>query len=182
MKERVAGTLQPSWTALHVNSHKLASGGAAENGKMVEVEINVVGDHEIDKAIAIVIAKRSAHRPTAIRYPRLFGYIGEGAVGIVVVEDVATVTGYANIGPAIVVIVSDRAAYGEAGKPTPAFSVTSVKAVSVVVIEGSARFLTPKCPLNRRCVGEVDVEPPVTVIIKKKYTATHRFDDVAAFG
>ena len=114
MEERVAGAAQSARAALHVDAAILAVGSAAEAGQIVEVEVDVVGDHQVDESVTVVVAERCAGRPAPISDASLGGDVGEGAVSVVVIEDVSTQAGDVEVGPAVVVVVADGAAHGEA--------------------------------------------------------------------
>ena len=58
------------------------------------------------------------------------GYIRERAVAVVAVENISAQAGDVEIGPAIIVVVADSTALGEAGRRDPALSVTSVNVPS----------------------------------------------------
>ncbi len=60
MEERVACAFQAARSALHVDAAILAVGSAAEARQIVEMEVDVVGDHQIDEAVAIIVAEGRA--------------------------------------------------------------------------------------------------------------------------
>ena len=121
MEERVAGAFQAARAALHVDAAIFAVGATAEAGQIVEVEIDVVGDHEIDEAVAVVVAESCAGRPSAVGDAGFRGDVGEGAVAVVVIENVAAEAGDVEVGPAVVVVVADGSAHGEAGSGEAGF-------------------------------------------------------------
>ena len=57
VEQRIARALQTPRTALHVDAAIFAVGRLAETGKIVEMEIDVIGDHQIDESVTVVIAK-----------------------------------------------------------------------------------------------------------------------------
>ena len=57
MEERVACALQAAWTALDIDSAIFAVGRAAELGQIVEVEVNIVCHHEVDKSVAVIVSE-----------------------------------------------------------------------------------------------------------------------------
>jgi hypothetical protein len=77
-------------------------------------EIHVVGDEEIELAIAVVVDERGARAPVLVADLRLPGDIGEGAVAAVVVERVGTERGDEEVEVAVVVIVADGHAHAVA--------------------------------------------------------------------
>src|ERR1035438_10716410 len=121
------------------------------------MKIDIVCDHKIDKAIAVVVAKRRAGGPTAIGDSSFGRDVGKGAIAIIAVEDVAPETCNVYIGPAIIVIITDRSAHGEAGSRHSGFSGDIGEgAVMIVVVERSLALLTLHRHLHRGRVGEKD--------------------------
>ncbi len=80
-----------------------------------EIEVHVIGDDEIELAVAIVVNEGAAASPSLARSAdaRLVGHIGEDTV-IVVVETVLAVVGDVEIFPAVVVVVADTDALSPA--------------------------------------------------------------------
>src|SRR6185312_17518938 len=50
--------------------------------------------------------------------------------------------------------------------------------VMVVVKQGAAGLLALQRDRHTRRIGEVDVEPPIAVVVQQRDTAAHRFDNV----
>src|SRR5579863_6449727 len=70
--------------------------------------LDVIGDHQIQPAILVVIKPPGASGPSAlVGHASLGGDIGEGAVAIVVIQDGAAVAGDVNVWVAVVVVVTD---------------------------------------------------------------------------
>ena len=66
-KSESPGAFQTSWTTLHRNRFVLAGLALAKLRQVVDVEIDVVGDEEIEIAVVIVIDERGAGGPHADR-------------------------------------------------------------------------------------------------------------------
>src|SRR5690348_6693429 len=77
MKKRVAGSAQAARATLYVDTAIFAERRAAEARQVVEMEVHIVGDHQIDIAIAIVVAKGSTGGPAPIGDAGFLRYIGE---------------------------------------------------------------------------------------------------------
>ena len=152
MKERVAGSAQSARAALHVDATIFAEGRAAETGQVVEMKIDIVCDHEIDEAIAIVVAEGGAGRPAAVGDAGFCRHVSERAVAVVAIEDVATKAGEVEIGPAVVVVVSHRAAHGKAGSGQPGFRRDVGEGAVVIVVVKSAEALACPSGHDRRLV------------------------------
>ena len=143
MKERIARAAQSARPALHVDAAIFAEWRAAEAGKVVEVKIDVVGDHQIHEAVAVIVAKGCAGRPAAVGDAGFRRYIGECAVAVVAIEDIAAEAGDIKIGPAVVVVVADRSAHGEAGGGQSGLCGHIGKCAVVIVVIKHARLFSP---------------------------------------
>src|ERR1039457_6741271 len=107
------------------------------------MKIDIVGDHQINQAIAVVVAKRRAGGPAAVGHSGFGGDVGEGAIAVIAIEHVAAETGDVDIRPAIIVIVADRSALGDAGSRDSGFGRdTREGAVMIVVVKRSRALLT----------------------------------------
>ena len=94
-----------------------AARGFRQRGGL-DVEVDVVGDEEIEVAVLVVVEKGAAGVPAQSWFcgqAGLRGDVGEGAVAVVAVEDVLAVVADEEIVPAIVVVVADAAALAPAG-------------------------------------------------------------------
>src|SRR5207253_3956976 len=104
VKQRIAGAFEPARAALHTDAAELAGWLAAEFRQIAELEVHVIGHHEVEIAVVVVVGKSRAGGPAAVAHPRLFSYIGESAITIVSVKDVAAQAGDAKVWPAIVAV------------------------------------------------------------------------------
>ena len=93
MKQRIAGSRQTFWTALHRNSAVLAEFGFAEFGELGEVDVHVIRDEKVQRAILVIIGNGRAGGPAGIVYPGAIGNIREGAIAVVVVEMIVSEAG-----------------------------------------------------------------------------------------
>ena len=93
-----------------------ATGASAGLGSCREIEVDVVGDDEIEFAVAVVVDEGAAGAPlfAGACDSGLLGYFFEGAVALVVEEAVLAVAGDVEVVEAVVVVVAD------AGSLTPA--------------------------------------------------------------
>ncbi len=179
VEERVAGASQSARAALHVDAAILAEGSASEAGQIIEMKIDVVGDHEIDKSIAVVVAESGAGRPSSIGDAGLCRHVGKGAVAVVAIENVAAQAGDIEIGPAVVVVVSDGSAHGEARSGEAGFCRhVGESAVVIVVVENAEALRAFDRHLNRRSIGEIDVGPAIAIIVQQNHSAAHGFHNV----
>ena len=146
-----------------------------------EIEVHIVGDHEVEMAIAVVIDEGAAVAPgfAGASDARFFAYVGESAVAVVVIEDVFSVVGDVKIFPAVVVIVADAHALAPTGVREAGFLRDVGKGSVVIVVVEVAR----RSSLGGRCVesGAVDnedVRPAIVVVIEDGDAGSGGLDDV----
>ena len=94
-------------------------GPASGGGAVFKIEVDVVGDEQVEVAVAIVIDKSAAGVPASFRaglnQSRLFGYIGERAVAVIAIERVLAVVSDEEIVVAVVVVIADAAGLAPTG-------------------------------------------------------------------
>src|ERR1700756_1015530 len=78
------------------------------------VEVDEAADEEVEAAIVVVVEPDRARGPSGSGHAGLFGYVGEGAVAIVAIEDAFAVLGDVEIGKAVAVVVAHGHALTEA--------------------------------------------------------------------
>ena len=118
----------------------------------------------------------------AIGNARFGGDVRECSVAVVVIEDVAAEAGDVKIGPAVVIVVADRTAHGQAGFGQPRFlGHVGEGAVVIVVVENTQCGLAFQSHVDGRRIGEIDVGPTVAIVVKDDHAASHRFEDVLLF-
>ncbi len=126
--------------------------------------MDVVGDDEIEFAVAVVVDEGAAGAPlfAGACDSGLLGYFFEGAVALVVEEAVLAVAGDVEIVEAIVVVVADAGSLAPAVETKPAWAVTSVKVPSWLLWKrwlvgfsfGFAGSLGRVLPLTRKMSGQ----------------------------
>src|SRR5208282_5424697 len=75
MEKRIPRALQSTGPTLDVQSPILTVGRLAKTGQIVEMKINIVGDHEIGESISVIISERGAGRPAAVGNASFGGHI-----------------------------------------------------------------------------------------------------------
>ena len=113
--ERVAGTRQSARAALHGDAVELAELAFAELGQRVEPDVDVVGDEQVEPAVAVVVGERRAGRPPRIADAGLRGDVRERPVVIVAIQMVRAVAGDVEVVPAVVVEVGGDRAHAPSG-------------------------------------------------------------------
>ena len=102
----------------------------------MRVEIHIVGDEQIEVAVAVVIQKAASRSPAlaAAGYARLLGNITKRAISVIAVQNVLAPVADKQIIESVVVVVADAAALaparmGQAGVPGD----VGKRAVAIVV-------------------------------------------------
>src|SRR5438034_10454586 len=87
------------------------------NWSRSQIKIDVVGDEQIEFAVAIVVDKRAASVPTLAvpAHAGFVGHIGERAIAVIVVKHVLAKIGDEEIFEAVVVVVTNANALSPAG-------------------------------------------------------------------
>ena len=129
--EDVLAALQAGWTTCHLNAF-VGAAGCLWKRCSLDVEVDVVGDKEVEVAIAVIVKKGAAGVPPRLRLKqaRLFRNVSEGAIAVVAVEDVLAVVADKEIVPAVIVVVANTATLAPSCRASPALTVTSVKVPS----------------------------------------------------
>ncbi len=179
MIERVSGAFQAARPALYIQPTERADGEFAEAGQAVEMEVDVVGDHQVDEAVVVVVAEGRAGGIAIVAHAGFGRDVGKCAVAIVAIEDIRAQAGDVEIGPAIIVIVTHRATIGETGcGDSGLVSHIGKRAIVVVVVKSAARFLMLQSHFHGGSVGEVEVGPAVTIVVDEQDPAAHRLRNV----
>src|SRR5205823_13877307 len=133
-----------------------------------EVEIDVVGDEEVEASVAIVVEERAAGSParTRVRQTRAPCDILKPAVGAIVVEPVVSEVADEQIVVAVVVVVADTRALPPAARRKPRFGCDVFeRAVATVAIEMIGRRRRGRESFERRSFGEKGSHPAFLVLV-----------------
>src|SRR6266478_1214273 len=149
-------------------------------GRGCEIEINVIGDHQIQQSVAIVVNERAACTPSFSRTSNSRGFSDffERAV-LVVIKAVLPVIGDVKVFPSVVVVVADAHSLSPAcGAQTRLRSYVTKGSVVIVAIQmadGSfARGKAGKCG----SVYKKNIRPTIVVIIEDRHPGSGGFDNV----
>ena len=140
------------------------------------IEVDVVGDEQIEAAVAVVVEEAAAGAPALrrSRHAGLLGHVGERAVAVVVVEDVAAPVADEQIVEAVVVVVADAAALSPARMRQPGLARhVGEGAVAVVVEQVTGRLRRLHRRIEAGAVHQEDVQPAVVVVVEQRDTAAH---------
>ncbi len=146
--------------------------------------MDVAGHEEIEPAIAVVVAPGCAGGPVAEGDAGLLGYVGEGAVVVVVVEPILAEVGDIDVGPAVVVVVSDGHAEAPAIVADAGF-LGHVGEGAVVIIVEERGMRRESFSIERglgAAVHEIDIQPAIVVVIQEGDAGADAFEDVFLVG
>src|ERR1017187_1015454 len=171
--------MQAARAAVHGNALEFANVAFAGDRDGLGIKLQVVGDKQIQVAIAVEIHERAAGSPSiaGMHQACLTGYVRESAVAIVAVQDVLGPSGDEDILKPIVVVVT----YGYATEPArtgePGFRGDvregAVAIVLIQAIRGAFRNAFPAA------AGEYQyVEPAIVVVIEKGGAAADGLQNV----
>src|SRR5271169_1280172 len=152
-----------------------------------DVVIEVVHHKKVEQPIVVVIEPSRRYRPCLAEFgddtadSRFLGYVGEGAVPIVMEKLVAVDAGDVKIDKSIIVVVAGGHSHRIADALQAGFlSYVSEGAVPVIAEEpvgvtGIVLFQRR----DSRAIGKEDVEQTVVVVVEEGYSASHGFKRVA---
>jgi len=152
-----------------------------------DVVVQVIHDKKIEQAVVVVIEPSCGDRPRFSEVgnhtgdPRLLGYVGEGAVSIVVQELVVVDAGNVKIDEAIIVIVSD----GHSHRIADALQAGLLRYIgegAIAVVAEEAVGITGIALLKRwdgRAIGKENVQQALIVVVEESHSAGHGFKCVA---
>src|SRR6266404_2543211 len=154
------------------------------NGRGLQVEIDVVGDEEIEVAVAIVVHESAAGVPALAVSgdARFFADVREGAVAVVVVENVFSEVGDEEIVGAVVVVVAHAHGLPPSGMEQAGFGGDVRESAVAIVFEETVRgFLSGGKTFEAPAVDEKNVEPAVVVVIVESDAAAGGFEKILVF-
>src|SRR5260370_28976585 len=116
--EVVAWHRQPSGSTVDCNTFEVAERVCAGLWQSLEMQVDLVGDVEIQVPIPIIIKKRASRSPASITFvdqPGLLSNVGKCAIAVVTVKDILPVISDEDVFKTVVVIVSDGYSAGPPG-------------------------------------------------------------------
>src|SRR6266487_1719194 len=149
-------------------------------GRGCEIEINVIGDHQIQQPVAIVVNKRTTCAPDFSRTSNSgsFSHFFERAV-LVVIKAVLPVIGDIKVFPSVVVVVAEAHSLSPAcGAQTRLRSYVTKGSVVIVAIQmADGGFARGKAG-QRGSIYQENIRPSVVVVVEDRYAGSGSFDDV----
>ena len=167
MVQDVGVAVQSGRSARHHHGF-VETGAALRHRRGFQVEVDVVGDEEVEFAVAIVIDESATCGPAGshARDSGLLADVGEGAVAVVVVEHVLAVVGDEQIVVAVVVVVADADALSPAGVLEPSLQGDVGEGAVAIVLEQVVEGLfARRKAFEPPAVDQEDVEPAVVVVV-----------------
>ena len=141
--------------------------------------LHIIGDYQIEFAVAIVINPGSAGRKfIRTPHPGRLGHLGKGSVSVVVKEMALAECGNEDIIEAIVVVVTYRNSKSENRNSKPgAASHIGERAVVIIVIKlgrrrAGVRMSGEVCPVDQQ-----DVRVTIIVVVNEGAAWTHGFGE-----
>ena len=169
--------------AHHRDPFPLAGLGVHFRRRVGWIKLDVVAYEEIEASVAVIIEEGATRAPanTIIVKAGLASDVGKGAVAVVVEQNVVSPEAAKKIVPAIVVVVADADSRLPAGAGEPgSFCDVSEGPIAVVLVEMRSGLLSGRPVLAQSCsVGQINIQPAITVVIKKSDPAAFGFDNVA---
>ena len=83
MKQRIPRTTQSTRPTLDFETAIFAIRRCPKSGKIIEVQVYIVRDHEIDESITVIISESRAGRPSPVTNAGFRSNIGEGSIAII---------------------------------------------------------------------------------------------------
>src|SRR5260370_14273898 len=170
---------KPAWTTVHLNVLEYAVCILTRLGRTTLVEIEVIGDKQIELAIPVVVDPGAARAPTRpVRAQSGFpGYVGESAVPIVVVEEVLAPVRDEQILKPIVIVVANT----NSGRPTCAEQArfggyVGEGAVPIILVEPVRR--ARRSSREARPAKDENIHPAIVIVVEECAATPHGFDDI----
>src|SRR4030095_171263 len=153
----------------------------------VEIPIQVAQHQEIEPPIAIIVKPACACGPTGWIDTCLLGDVLKGPIGLVSIESRTAISGDIEIDETIVVEITGSHAHRVSSATDPGFFGGVLKrSVGLLVVQAIPETRVTLVwqgvrwhrIFDRSTVGQVNVEPPVVVIVKQTNPTTHRFRQI----
>jgi len=162
----------------------IQAGAGLGDGCGGEIHVDVIGDEEIEFAVAIVVNEGATAVPAVAVCcdAGFFGDFGEGAVAVIVIETILAEVADEEIVEAVVVVIAEAAALsparvGDAGSECD----VSERAVAIIFEKARDGLLPLGKTFEARAVDEKDVEPAVVVVIVESDATTGGLEKIFVF-
>src|SRR5262249_7301026 len=149
---------QSSGAAVDRQALKFAR-AASGQGSGLQIEVDVVGDKQVQVAVAVIIEKGAACAPLGVlgTQASLRGYVGGRPVAIVVVERVAAPVGDEEIIETVVIVIADAHGLAPSGSRQAGLVGNIAKRSVAVVAQQPVRWLPSLSRFERSSVDQENV-------------------------
>src|SRR5882672_3121960 len=139
----------------------------AENIQRLFVK-NKTRDKEIQLAVVVIIEPDGTGGPAGRPNTGFIRDIGEGAVAVVVIKNIAPVTGYVEIDPAIAIVITGGDTHAKRAAGHSGFvGHVCKRPIMIVVIKGIPQRLNGSVEVRKPAIDQIDIHPAIVVIIEK---------------
>ena len=178
--ERVAGSGETAGAALDGNSPVLAHRSFAELRQVVQLECHVVGDEEIEIAIAVVIGPGGSRGEARVSDACFGGDVFEGPITAVTVKPIGAKTGDVQVVIAVIIIIRDRHSHRPSRVRHSCVGRHVLECpISTIAVERSVRSgAAGQSRFDRVRIYQIDIEPAVVVEVKQGNASAHALDNV----
>src|SRR5205823_6152663 len=178
--QNIFSAVEPWRTASHHDAFVQTRAGFGYGGGL-QIEIDVIRDEKIDVAVAVVVDESAACVPAlaASGHAGFLANVSEGAVPVVVVENIFSEVGDEEIVEPVVVVVADAHALPPAGMYQTGFGGDVGEGAVTIVLEKMRKgFLSGGKAFETPAVHEKNIQPAVVVVIVESDSAASGFEEI----
>src|SRR5260221_1923366 len=147
------------------------------------IEVDETANEQIEFAVIVVVKPDGAGRPTRGGEAGFFGNVGESAVAIVAIENVAAILGNVEIGEAVPVVISDCNTHSVAAtRYAPLLRDVAAGVVAIVFVKRVAQRRIWLVEVTFSAVDEINVHPAVVVVIEKRAASSGGLREIVFGG
>src|SRR5215471_2423976 len=147
---------------------------------LVQTVFDKTAHKQIEIAVIVVVEPDRAGCPARGGEARFLSYISESAIAVIPIQDTPAVGRYKDVWIAIVVIVTHGHPHSEsAASHARLFRDVSKGAVPVVLAQRVPDRFRGFIEVASPAIHQVDIHPPVIIIIQKGAAGTHSFGQVS---
>src|SRR5437762_1182644 len=173
---------QAARPARHGNPQPDAAAVLAGCRSFLKGKPHVVGDEKVEMTVAIKVHETATGAPKSLLAPqsRGLGYVGEGAVAIIAVEEVLPKPRNENVVKAVVIVIANANAASPTNRAQSGFFRDICEsAIAIVLVKAIGRALGSAFQARSR--QNENVHPPVVVVVNEGAAATSRLENVLRF-
>ena len=183
MIQNIFSAVEPWRTARHHDAFVQTRAGLGYRSGL-QIEIDVIRDEKIDVPVAVVVDESAACVPALAvsSHAGFFANVGEGAVPVVVVENIFSEVGDEEIVEPVVVVVADAHALPPAGMNQTGFGGDVGEGAVTIILEKMRKgFLSGGKAFEAPAVHEKNIQPAVVVVIVESDSTASGFEEIFIF-